>query len=152
MTELQELFAHAAQHAAIIFREKGELVPMFHAVLGNDQHALIAAPWSDAEEKGKTIYVLRDLFRKKKVKRYVFIAEAWTVMAPSLEQVGDYIGRMSEHPDRREVVTISAEDRDGTNMMGYYFILRPEHSPATLSPLHMSKATEAIGQLMGMLR
>jgi hypothetical protein len=37
-------------------------------------------------------------------------------------------------------------------MMGWYFILRPEHSKATLSPLHMSQATETAGQLVGLLR
>lgn len=64
----------------------------------------------------------------------------------------EYIGRMSEHPDRREVVAINAEDCDGANMMGWYFILRPEHGKPTLSPLHMSEATESAGQLMGLLR
>jgi hypothetical protein len=76
------------------------------------------------------------------VKCYAFICEAWSTMATNLSEVADYMGVWTRHPDRREILSISAEDRDGTNMMGWYFILRPEHGPAKLSRLHMSPATE----------
>jgi hypothetical protein len=50
------------------------------------------------------------------------------------------------------ITVLMTQARDGAQMMGWYFILRPEHGPAKLSPLHMSEATEAAGQLVGMLR
>jgi hypothetical protein len=53
---------------------------------------------------------------------------------------------------RREILTIQAEDRNGGDLAGWYYILRPEHAPATLSPLHMSEATEHQGTLHGLLR
>jgi hypothetical protein len=52
----------------------------------------------------------------------------------------------------RSLLAVTAEDRDGTTITGWYFILRPEHSKATLSPLHMSTATKNEGELMGLLR
>jgi hypothetical protein len=37
---------------------------------------------------------------------------------------------------RREILTIQAEDRNGGDLAGWYYILRPEHAPATLASAH----------------
>lgn len=151
LTELQDFFAIAADNTANMFRKHGEVQPMWHAVDGNDQHILIATPWRDDDEKDATSQALRTMFRAKNVKRFAFICEAWVATVKTLAEVNDGL-RPSEHPDRREVLMINAEDRQGNELSGFFYILRPEHGPATLSPLHMNDFTGMKGRFTGMLR
>jgi hypothetical protein len=153
LDKLHDLFTLAAEHAAKIFRETGEVLAMWHAVDGNDENILIATPWFSPEEKRATAEVLREMFRKQRVKRYAFMCEAWTLMARSREAAISVAGRIHLHPDRREILAITAEDRDGHSLMGHYYILRPEHGSPTLSPLQMCHMDEkSVGALMGLLR
>jgi hypothetical protein len=152
MTDLKSFFDRAAEQAAVIFRERGEFAPMWHAVAGDGEHLLIMTPWEDSESKHAIVDRLRQLFRARGVTRYAFMCEAWAVMASNLEDYDQYAGRLKEHPDRREILTVHAEDRDGGTIAGWFYILRPEHAPATLSPLNMSEATQHEGALHGMLR
>lgn len=154
---LQEFFTRAAEQAALIFRARGELLPMFHAVDGRGEHMLIPTPWENPKQKAETIQAVTEIFKGRGVTRYAFMAEAWSAEAKmaegkKLSDVKPYIGHMQDYPDRREILAINAEDSDGQCVMGWYYILRPEHGPATLSPLHMSEATDYVGQLMGLLR
>jgi len=151
-TKLQHLFDHAAKRIAVFFKENGEVAPMWHAVDRDGENMLIVTPWQNQDEKESTVDALRALFRSRGVTRYVFMGEAWTVLAPNLDDVGSYIGRFKEHPDRREALAIHAEDEDGSQLSGWYYILRPEHAPATLSPLHMNEATHITGTLHGLLK
>lgn len=149
LTELQEFFALAAKNIARIFHEKGEVIPMWHAVDAQGEHILIATPWSNDREKDIAVQGLRQMFKEKGVKRYAFMVEAWMRHAASREDIS---ARVSEHPDRREIVNISAEDRKGNRLMGWYYILRPEHGKATLSPLHMGNEILTSGRFTGMLQ
>jgi hypothetical protein len=151
MNDLKSFFDHAAKQAAVIFKEHGEFVPMWHTVDRNNQHMLICTPWEDSDEKHAVIDHLRQIFQAHGVKRYAFMCEAWAVLAPNLESPYGKHDSLKEHPDRREMLTVHAEDRDGHTLAGWFYILRPEHGPATLSPLHMSEATELKGALHGML-
>jgi hypothetical protein len=155
MSDLKSFFDFAAEQAAVIFRERGEFAPMWHAVADDGEHMLICTPWEDNESKRAIVERLRELFRARGVTRYAFMCEAWAIMAPNLESVeGAYRKHHSlkDHPDRREILTVHAEDRDGHTVAGWFYILRPEHAPATLSPLRMSEATEHQGALHGLLR
>jgi len=150
--DLKTFFDTAAERAAVIFKERGELVPMWHAIDRNGEHLLILTPWQGQEEKEEMVYGLRHLFRAKGVTRYAFMCEAWGAFTGNMEAVAPYLGgNLKNYPDRREILTINAEDNTGKTMQGWYFILRPEHAPATLSPLQMTHATEHKGLLQGML-
>lgn len=151
LTELQDFFAITAENLSRMFRESGEVVPMWHAVDGNDEHILIATPWSSDEEKDITSRALRQMFRAKKVKRFAFMVEAWTAEVSTLAEVNEG-PRPSEHPDRREVLMITAENREGNSLSGFFYILRPEHGKATLSPLHMNDYHAVVGRFTDMLR
>jgi hypothetical protein len=122
---------------------------MWHAVRDNDENVLIATPWSNDEEKQATVDALRHLFRAHHVKRFAFMVEAWVRQAASMEDINSC--PPSEHPDRREVLMITAEDRDGSQIMGFYYILRPEHGPAKLSPLHVQPFDGTAGRMVGLL-
>jgi hypothetical protein len=148
---LRELFDTAANNVPEIFKEMGELSPMWHVVSGNEKHDLIVTPWSSADEKYATIAYLKQLFAKMGVRRFVFICEAWSMTTTSMAEVRRWAGRIAENEDRREIISIQAEDRDGSHLHGWYYILRPEHGPPKLSPLQMSKADKHEGQLQGLL-
>jgi hypothetical protein len=149
LTELQDFFAIAAENAARIFRESGEILPMWHAVAGNDEHILIATPWSSDEEKTLASRALRRMFKVSQVKRFAFISEAWVRKAASKQDIS---GNVGEHPDRREILMITAENREGNALSGFFYILRPEHGDSTLSPLHMNDYDSMEGRFTGLLR
>jgi hypothetical protein len=151
LTELQDFFAIAAENAANMFRVSGEVMSMWHAVDGKNEHILIATPWSNDDEKDITADALRQMFHAKKVKRFAFICEAWIATVKTMKEINEG-PRPSEHPDRREVLMISAENREGDALSGFFYILRPEHGDATLSPLHMNDYTGLKGRFTGMLR
>lgn len=145
---LRELFDIGCYNAKRLFEEQGEVTPMWHAVPERGDHLLIATPWSDDIEKEIVIEFLRDKFKAKRVQRFVCIVEAWAVMGASI----DMEIRPSRHPDRREVIKIQAEDLNGSALSGQYYILRPEHGPATLSPFHEDPPNMiAAGRLSGLL-
>lgn len=151
---LRQLFQIGCHNAKRLFLERGEVTPMWHAVPEDGEHLLIATPWEDDDEKVIAIEYLRHKFKKLKVLRFVFIVEAWVVQMPeqvATNEAGPPWPRPSEHPDRREVVKIQAEDRDGSALSGMYYILRPEHGPATLSPFHEDQFTSVAGRLTGLL-
>ena len=134
VTELRKLFTVAHVNAAKLFRMEGEVAPMWHAVPKHGPHMLIATPWNSDIEKELTIEVLRDKFAEMGVERYAFIFEAWAVLGGDPNAI--YSPRPSLHPDRREMLRITAEDKHGHILSGHYFILRPEHKSATLSSFH----------------
>jgi hypothetical protein len=150
--KLQELFDHAAENAARLFNESDdhEVLPMWHAVQDDGEHMLIATPWRDDAEKEIAMEMLRDVFRQHRVKRFVFIVEAWIARVGTMAEVNEG-PRPSEHPDRREVLMISGEDRDGSQIMGVYYILRPEHGPPKLSPLEVKPYDHTTGRMVGLL-
>ncbi len=138
-TTLKRLFEIASKTVGKIFLEDGEISPMWHAVAiseddGKEYQIVIATPWCSIEEKHGAVAALREMFREHNVQRYVFVCEGWMV---EVRKLPNEIAP-SEHPDRREVITIVAEDRDGSQMSGQFYILRPEHGPAKLSPLQIN--------------
>lgn len=152
--DLQQLFDFAAKSAANIFNDTGEVMAMWHAVAGNGENVIIATPWRNDDQKDATIRALRQVFAAKQVKRFAFVCEAWMATAdPSQGRTAaTYSGVMpSKHPDRREVLMIRAEDRDGSMLAGMYYILRPECGPAKLSPLKMQDYDQTSGRMVGML-
>ena len=146
---LQALFELARNNAARIFRQDGEIIPIWHAVPAKGEHFLIATPWKNDDEKEATVELLREAFLEHKVQKYAFMVEAWVV-----EKTDTLDGpRPSEHPDRREVLRITAEDIDGHTLSGHFYILRPEHQPATLSPFRQDPPDMlASGRMSGLLQ
>jgi hypothetical protein len=147
---LRELFEIGRDNAARIFHDVGEVSPIWHAVPEYGDHMLIATPWSSDDEKDIAMEFLRYKFKEENVMRFVCVLEAWAVMAGDPKTLMNT--RPSKHPDRREVIRIQAEDRDGSVLSGQFYILRPEHGPATLSRFHEDPSGMTIaGRMSGLL-
>lgn len=145
---LRELFENAKINATHIFYRDGNVAPIWHAVPEHGPHMLCVTPWGDDDEKDMAIAFLRDKFKEENVQRFVFIVEAWIVKGKNALSGP----QPSKHPDRREVLRITAEDRNGSTMSGHYYILRPEHGPATLSDFHEDPEAYAMaGRMTGLL-
>ena len=147
MSDLKSLIEHAAQFAAMVFRDKGSVAPMWICEQANGERFVVGSPWSSDNEKDLAVEALRVLFQQQQVVRYVNMVEAWTV-----ERVGKVPPeRPSLHPDRREIIAFMAESAEGESEMAVFYILRPEHGPATLSPLQWRGGMFA-GRMANLLR
>lgn len=111
----------------------------------------IVAPLTD---KDAVLRVVRGLFKKHQVQRYVFMTEAWTIKVnKDRADAGMEFAKhrsLSEHPDRVEIIMMTAEDRSRC-VMGMMTILRPEHGKPKLMPLEMSPADHNEGRFTGLL-
>lgn len=119
MTTRPTLRQWADQLAALhedFYRKKpmSELMPMFF-LDGEDGMDVVSAIWRDPLEKALILEEVRRRLRNPKITRYALSCEAWTVRqavgvsdeAVSMAQAG----RLSEHPDRVEVVSTICVDR-----------------------------------------
>ena len=152
---LRELFQIGVENAKHIFDDQGSVSPIWHAVPVHGDHLLIATPWQDEDEKDAAVDFLRYKFREENICRFVCVLEAWAVQLQdrvASNEAGPPWPRPSEHPDRREIIRVQAEDRDGSVISGHYYILRPEHGPATLSPFKEDPPDVTLaGRMSGLL-
>ena len=153
---LKDLVTFASAQAEKIFRQTGVLLPMYHAFKSNGDQFVIASP--DIHDKDVAVGIVKAKFDTEDVESYVFMSEAWVleqaaVGGPEIERAMQH--GLSEHPDRREVIAFSAENRDGQMQTARRYILRPEHGKAKLTPLKlddMVSITESRGRMVGLLR
>lgn len=149
MSELEKLFKFGAESVEHLFKVQGYLVPMWVGISDKGAHVPIIVP--DLDDKDAVAEKIKEFLKKEKIQRYVCMMEAWIYegkeMPPEVKE-----GKSIEHnPDRREVIHILAEDRDGNTMSGQYYILRPEHGKPKLSPLKVhEKASRTEGRFARM--
>src|SRR5262245_44056460 len=151
---LDEIFEHGARTAKDLFAAQGEVHPMWIAQTRSGEIMPIIAPISGPESKDAIIGIVKGIFKKNDVVRYVSLVEAWCLDVkdgtfPASVRLGAPI---SQHPERREIIGIQAEDSKDGIVTGMFFILRPEHGKAMLSPLkRMSEGTMHAGRFVGLL-
>ena len=147
---LKELFEFADQQTSVIFNRSGHIMPMYHAVTKSGEHCLFPPMHHDKEV---STYLMRCLFDELEVECYVFIDEAWCVEVRDPKQL-DFVDRVGarNHEDRREIVMLIAETRDGQRMVGHRYILRPEHGKPKLMPLKIMGEGETSGRMVGLLK
>jgi hypothetical protein len=151
---LRELIEFASPLVEKIFRAKGEVTPMWHAIQADGTHFFLPAPRT-AKDTAATL--VRALFELKNVVRCLFISEAWTIEsrtpseAAELEAIFRCGGGLSEHPMRVEMVMMQAEDADAGTLMGSRVIIRPAKGRAYLGPLKIDAMGRSEGRLVGML-
>src|SRR4029077_5293755 len=146
---LRDLIEFASTQMEKRFKHVGRIYPMWHAETESETLIITA----DIENKDATTAVLTKLFREHGVVRYMFIDEAWIVEASAIAP--DELQHMqqhglSEHPNRREIVMIHAEDKNGVQTATRE-IIRPAKGKARLGPLVFDDYTSMEGRWTGML-
>jgi len=153
LIELTDLIEFASTQAEKIFRLQGVLYPLYHAITTSGETQILNAMDGD---KDLSVAMTKAWFAINDVDRYVFIDEAWIVddrdgkLGLDVEKANRY--GISNHPDRREIVMFSAENRKGEKRTARRFILRPEHGKASLSPLVIDPPFDhSEGRMVGLL-
>jgi len=149
MTPFRRLFDFGAETAAFMFNKQGYLEPMWIGVNKKGSHTpLIVADMSD---KDKASEAIRKWLKKEGITRYVSMLECWVYEGKEIPPEV-FEGKSIEHnPDRREAITILAEDNKGNMISGRYYILRPEHGKPKLSPIKVDPCDmESEGRFVGM--
>lgn len=138
-TKLRALADKLMAFGSSIFDEHGPdyLMPLWHGQSDDGPDVVIGTTY-ELGAKDAIAEVLRNKFREAKVIRCAHLTEAWIRTAkPDEKDVG---GQVSEHPDRREIMLVTAEDKHGNSVMLQRFILRPEHGKACLMPVEAHKS------------
>jgi hypothetical protein len=148
-TPLDRLFKHAADFAASTFKSTGAVEAMW--IAEGREHLVIATPWDSNEAKNAIVGALKTMFQEKGVVRYAMMAEAWSVALPDkkMPESWERGASLASHPERREIISVVASDKDRT-IQGFYYILRPEHGEAKLSPLELMGEC-VTGRFIGLL-
>jgi hypothetical protein len=155
LTDLKSLIEFASKNTDKIFRRQGVIYPMYHAIKTSGE-TVILTPQMDDKDIG--VAMVKAWFALNDIDRYVFIDEAWILDDRRGQLGGIDIEKarregLRNHPDRREVVMFSAENRRGQMQTAARFILRPEIGRPTLSPLKIDDMTdvESTGRMVGLL-
>lgn len=156
MSTLRQFIEGASHRSEKIFRERGELLPMWHCCRRDGgQHVFGAL----SQSKDVHVMLIRAYFELNNVVRYCFIDEAWIVAAidnPTPEQLAAVeraaITGAAASPARQEVVMFTAEDHAEGMLMARRFIIRRPHTPPTLGPLLVDPpGGELEGRMIGLL-
>jgi hypothetical protein len=155
MTQAQKFLAYADHVIAGIFKDAGEVQPMWHLVQENGPQLALLTPWNNAREKDAAADYIRAIIKERKIVRYAFMAETWMVQADPADVESAVRlarrGQLSKHQDRREALIVQVEDRDTKEQLSRVrFILRPEHGKATLSPPHQYDGEMVAGRFCKM--
>jgi len=152
LVDLKSLIEFASLNAEKIFKRTGALYPMYHAIDGRGEHKILTPQMDD---KDISVAMVKAWFALEGIDRYVFIDEAWVVDSTKSGVELDIEKARREgvrnHPDRREIVMFSAENRKGEMQTAKRFILRPEVGKPTLSPLTFDEFDSSEGRMVGLL-
>jgi hypothetical protein len=142
MIDLRKTIEAFSELATILFDHCGRVLPTYYVFL-NGQWQHVPAP--DHPKEIVTL-AMRKLLRVSHAEAYVFMDEAWTVAAKEVPNVPP-----SEHPDRREIVLITAEDAI-EQVLAERNILRPAGAKPSLAPLEFKEGFKAVkGHMTGLM-
>ena len=125
---LEEHLQDALRRVRAEFERTGELYPSFECLTDRERFH-VPAGWPDRSAGAAACSALKDCFRRRGVKRYVFTSECWASETP---------GRLSaDDPDRDESVQVLAVERNGSRSYASAEITRNGQT-AMLGPWQVS--------------
>ena len=119
-----------------MFAAQGEVLPMFIGQTEDGTKIPVCTPFSNDAEKDAVADVVRALFAKHNVVRYVMLSEAWSL---ALKPDDDLPDESIKHiPGRKEVIHVMGEDVTWACEMAVCNIVR-EGKTATLTEWKFSR-------------
>jgi hypothetical protein len=152
--DLKWLIEFASTQAEKLFRKQGIIYPLYHCIRANGESTILTPPPGD---KDRSVALVKAWLSIENISTVCFMDEAW-ILDDRRGQLGldmEKIRRegIRNHPDRREVVMFSAENRRGEALTARRFILRPEIGKATLAPLVIDEPYDhSEGRMVGLLQ
>jgi hypothetical protein len=121
---LDQHFEETLRRVRTEFERNGELHPTFECLTDREIFR-VPADWPDRSARAAACIALKDCFRRRRVKRYVFTSEAWASKSPGLLPADD--------PVRDECGLVLAVERNGPRRYASAEITR-NGATATLGP------------------
>jgi hypothetical protein len=147
MKTFKEFFADAQKFVSTTYNGD-EIMPTWIAE-NSEGIAIYATPWRSDQEKRETTQFLRQRFKDEGVFRYAMISESWMVSATNNKNPYDEVESLEDHPNRKEIVMIFAEEAQ-EKMMGHFEIIR-EGDNAHLADFQLMSRLEHIkGDMTGL--
>jgi hypothetical protein len=125
---LDEHLQDALRRVRAEFERTGELYPSFECLTDRERFH-VPAGWPDRSARAAACSALKDCFRRRGVKRYLFTSECWASKTPGLLP--------SDDPDRDESVQVLAVERNGPRRYASAEITRNDQA-AMLGPWQVS--------------
>ena len=154
--DLKSLIEFASTQAEKLFRKQGGVIyPLYHCIKPNGESAILSPP--GVGDKDLDVAMVKAWMQINDISTVCFMDEAWILDnrkgGPKIDMERVNREGVRNHPDRREVVMFSAENRDGEMLTARRFILRPEIGRPTLAPLVIDEQFEhSSGRMVGLLR
>lgn len=152
-TTLTEFLDTQCETTKQIFNDRGQIYPLWIIEPKAGDLILVPTAWENDRDKDFAVEAIKDLLKVCEAKRYAFVTEAWIVDVrnkheiPKSHQLG---GSLANHPDRREVVMVTVEDRH-QSMTRMFYILRPEHGKPVLSAAEDMDGDKSEGRFVNLL-
>lgn len=145
MKTFKEFFADAQKFVETTYKGE-EIMPTW--IAENDQGiAIYGTPWGSEREKREITKFLKERFKEEGVFRYAMISESWMVSATSNKNPYDEVESLEDHPNRKEIVMIFAEESQ-EKMMGHFEIIR-EGDNARLDDFHLMSQSGGLESISG---
>lgn len=149
---LEEIFDHGKEAAKHIFDMQGNLHPMW--IIENKKGEIVPMMVPMTGDKDEISKAIKKALKKLNTVRYVSMVEAWMLDLSKDKKLPESVrlgAPLSQHPDRREIVAINAEDKDGHTMSGMFYILRPEIGKPRLSSFREVPGSKHEGRFVNLL-
>jgi hypothetical protein len=137
---LRQLIDFASENSKKVFERYGHHQPMWLIALDNEIHVM-PTPFDGPRQKELVAHAMREAFKEFRVKRFVFIIEAWTysVRADTVVDASK-LTAPSKHPERQECIMISGEDVNGEAVSVMRMIVRDPGKPPRLAEAREDKS------------
>ncbi|MGY2987740.1 hypothetical protein [Bradyrhizobium sp. USDA 4508] len=146
---LRKFVERCARRAETVFKKRGQLLAMYHAIDGAGNELIFPAP---PGSKDQSVAKARELLKACEATRVAYLDEAWMMTDQSgldlakIEREG-----VSKQPGRIEIVMIGAEDQAEGMLTAHCEIIRSGNK-AVLGKLQIdSKFDSAEGRMVGLL-
>lgn len=150
--QLRELIEVGSKVAEQTFRARGVLQALYRCIDAQGRDHFVPAP--DQCSKDDAVAIMRAFMKLKQIARYCFFDEAWTLSYsendPALANYMDRGGMPRDHPQRREIVMLVAEDDIGM-LFAHRDIVRPQKGRPYLGPLSFPDYGKTEGRMVGLL-
>ena len=133
MKTFKEFFADAQKFVTTTYNGD-EVMPTWIAE-NSKGLSIYATPWGSEQDKRNITKFLKQQFKEQGVFRYAMISESWMVSATNNKNPYDEVESLEDHPNRKEIVMIFAEESN-ERMMGHFEIIR-EGDTARLDDFHV---------------
>ncbi len=150
----EELIKFSSRHVRKIFDKNGQVLPMYHYIRGDGEHAVFAPP-AFCRSKDMMVEFAKKVFEAERAIAYVFVNEAWTLeqrkSQEDITRIYERYGSLEHVPGRREVIMFTAEDAQHQRL-AQIEIHRPAGRQPYLGELEMSPdGGELEGRMVGIL-